>query len=61
MQERREMGRAVRAAEAAAAAEAGPRDPARAEPWAVAQTADRVSDVLPGFSRDAGALLPCRG
>jgi hemerythrin superfamily protein len=50
VQERREMGRAVRAAEAAAAAEAGPRDPARAEPRAVAQTADRVRDALAGFS-----------
>jgi hypothetical protein len=39
-----------RAAEAAAATEAGPRDPARAEPRAVAQTADRVSDALAGFS-----------
>jgi len=45
VQERREMGRAVRAAEAAAA-EAGPRDSARA----VAQTADRVRDALAGFS-----------
>ncbi|RZU53477.1 hypothetical protein EV385_5406 [Krasilnikovia cinnamomea] len=42
VQERREMGRAVRAAEAAAAADAGPRDPARA----VAQAADRVRDAL---------------
>ena len=50
VQERREMGRAVRAAEAAAAAEAGPRDPALAEPRAVAQTADRVRDALAGFS-----------
>jgi hypothetical protein len=49
-QERKEMGRAVRAAEAAAAAEAGPRDPARAERRAVAQTADRVRDALAGFS-----------
>ena len=50
MQERREMGRAVRAAEAAAAAEAGPRDPALAGPRAVTQTADRVRDALAGFS-----------
>ncbi|MFI5897576.1 hemerythrin domain-containing protein [Actinoplanes sp. NPDC051513] len=50
VQERREMGRAVRAAEAAAADEAGPRDPAWAEPRAVAQTADRVRDALAGFS-----------
>jgi hypothetical protein len=50
VQERREMGRAVRAAEAAAAAEAGPRDPALAGPRAVAQTADRVRDALAGFS-----------
>jgi hypothetical protein len=35
---------------AAAAAEAGPRDPARAEPRAVAHSADRVGDVLAGFS-----------
>ncbi|MCU7730812.1 hypothetical protein ODJ79_44465 [Actinoplanes sp. KI2] len=48
VQERREMGRAVRAAEAAAA-EAGPRDPAWAEPRALAQTADRVRDALAGF------------
>jgi hypothetical protein len=50
VQERREMGRAVRAAEAAAAADAGPRDPAWAEPRAVAQTADRVRDALNGFT-----------
>jgi hypothetical protein len=50
VQERREMGRAVRAAEAAAAAEAGPRDPALAGPRAVTQTADRVRDALAGFS-----------
>jgi hemerythrin superfamily protein len=50
VQERREMGRAVRAAQAAAVAEAGPRDPAWAEPRAVAQTADRVRDALAGFS-----------
>ena len=49
VQERREMGRAVRAAEAAAVAEAGPPDPARAGPRAVAQTADRVRDALAGF------------
>jgi hypothetical protein len=47
VRERRDMGRAVRAAEAAAA-EAGPRDPA--EPRAVAQAADRVRDALAGFS-----------
>jgi hypothetical protein len=50
MQERREMGRAVRAAETAAAAEAGPRDPAAAGPRDVAQAADRVRDALAGFS-----------
>ena len=50
VQERREMGRAVHAAEAAADAEVGPRDPARAEPSTVAQTADRVRDALAGFS-----------
>jgi hypothetical protein len=50
VRERREMGRAVRAAEAAAAAEAGPRDPALAGPRAVAETADRVRDALAGFS-----------
>jgi hypothetical protein len=50
VQERREMGRAVRAAQAAAAADAGPRDPAWAEPRAVTQTADRVRDALAGFS-----------
>jgi hypothetical protein len=44
------MGRAVRAAEAAVAAEAGPSDPARAAPRVVAQTADRVRDALAGFS-----------
>jgi hypothetical protein len=48
--ERREMGRVVRAAEAAAAAEAGPRDPAWARPRTMAQTADRVRDALAGFS-----------
>ncbi|GIF02731.1 hemerythrin domain-containing protein [Actinoplanes siamensis] len=46
VRERREMGRAVRVAEAAAAAEAGARDPARA----VAQAADRVRDALANFS-----------
>jgi hemerythrin superfamily protein len=50
MQERREMGRAVGAAEAAAAAQAGPPDPALASSRAVAQTADRVRDALAGFS-----------
>jgi hemerythrin superfamily protein len=50
VQERTEMGRAVRAAEAAAAAEAGPRDPAWAGPRAVARTTDRVRDALAGFS-----------
>jgi hypothetical protein len=50
VQERREMGQAVRAAEAAVAAEADPRDPARAGARAVARTADRVRDVLAGFS-----------
>jgi hypothetical protein len=50
MQERREMGRAVRAAEAGGAAEAGPRGPARAGPRAVAQTADCVREALAGFS-----------
>jgi hemerythrin superfamily protein len=49
VQERREMGRAVRAAEAAAA-EAGPREPARAGPRAVAQTVGLVRDALAGFS-----------
>jgi hemerythrin HHE cation binding domain-containing protein len=48
VQERREMGRAVRAAQAAA--EAAPRDPAGAGPRAVAQTADRVRDALAGFA-----------
>lgn len=48
--ERREMGRVIRAAEAAAAVDAGPRDPAWAEPRALAQTADRVRDALAGFS-----------
>jgi hypothetical protein len=39
------------AAEVAAVAEAGPRDPARAGPRAaVAQTADRVREALAGFS-----------
>ena len=46
VQERREMGRAVRAVEAAVNAEPGPRDPARA----VTQAADRARDVLAGFS-----------
>jgi hypothetical protein len=48
VQERREIGGAVRAVEAAA--EAGGRDPARAGPRALAQTADRVRDALAGFS-----------
>jgi len=48
--ERREMGRAVRAAEAAVAAEAGPRDPSPAGPRALAQTANLVRDALAGFS-----------
>ena len=47
--ERREMGRAVRAAEAATAAETGPRDPARAGPRPVAQAAEGVRDALAGF------------
>lgn len=47
--ERREMGRTIRAAEAAAAAEAGPRDPAPAGARALAQTADCVRDALAGF------------
>jgi hemerythrin superfamily protein len=42
VRERREMGRAVRAAQTAGAAEAGPH--------AVAETADRVRDALAGFS-----------
>jgi hypothetical protein len=46
VQEREEMGRAVRAAEEAVAAEADPRDPARA----VTQTADGAREVLAGFS-----------
>ena len=50
VQERREMGRAVRAAEAAVAAEAGPRDPGLAGPRVVAQTAYRVRDALASFS-----------
>jgi hemerythrin superfamily protein len=45
LQERRDMGQAVRAAQAAAAAEAGPRDS-----LPVAQTADRVRDALVRFS-----------
>jgi hemerythrin superfamily protein len=45
VKERREIGQAIRAAEAAAA-EVGPRDPARA----VTQTADRVRDTLAAFS-----------
>jgi hypothetical protein len=47
--ERREMGRTIRAAEAVAAAEAGPRDPAPAGARALAQTADCVRDALAGF------------
>jgi hypothetical protein len=50
VQERREMGRAVHAAEAAATAEAGHGNPVPAEPRAVAQAADRVRDALAGFS-----------
>jgi hemerythrin superfamily protein len=47
--EREEMGRAIRAAEAAAAG-AGPLDPASTDARTVAHTADHVRDALAGFS-----------
>ncbi|MEU8607173.1 hemerythrin domain-containing protein [Actinoplanes sp. NPDC048791] len=50
LREREEMGRAVRAAEAAAVAGAGPQDPASTDARTVARTADHVRDALAVFS-----------